>query len=341
MSQAGYTAVKPYYSITPSAVPSAADLAVGEIALNVTDKKLYAKDNSALVVEIGQNLTLPLAVNQGGTGSTTAATARTALGATGLGSNMFTLSNPSAVTYPRFNADNTISALSASALLSALGATTVGNSLFSLANPSAVTYLQVNADNSVSALSAAAFRTAIGLDSGLVLLGTATASSSASCEFTSLITSTYDEYVLEGLNIVPATDGAFLLLRTSPNNGISYDSVSGDYYFLANYQATGTPAPAGTSSLTFAQISLNALGASNVTSQGGVSFTLRVINPLGTTARKHFFGQSMNANNGTTEFASTVITGVRTSTAAVNALQFLMNTGAIASGTFRIYGVKK
>lgn len=60
----------------------------------------------------------------GGATDLVAATGRTSLGATTLGGNMFTLTNPSAVTFPRFNADNTISALSASDFRTAIGAGT-------------------------------------------------------------------------------------------------------------------------------------------------------------------------------------------------------------------------
>jgi hypothetical protein len=63
-----------------------------------------------------------LAVANGGTGSTTQSGARTGLGATTVGSNLFTLTNPSAVTFPRFNADNTVSALDAATFRSAIGA---------------------------------------------------------------------------------------------------------------------------------------------------------------------------------------------------------------------------
>lgn len=54
----------------------------------------------------------------------TPAQARTSLGATTVGSNLFTLTNPSAVTFPRFNADNTISALDAATFRTAIGAGT-------------------------------------------------------------------------------------------------------------------------------------------------------------------------------------------------------------------------
>lgn len=66
--------------------------------------------------------TLP--IGNGGTNATTAGDARTNLGATTVGGNMFTLTNPSAVTFPRFNADNTISALDAATFRSAIGAGT-------------------------------------------------------------------------------------------------------------------------------------------------------------------------------------------------------------------------
>jgi hypothetical protein len=69
-------------------------------------------------------LTTALSIAQGGTGSNTAALARTALGATTVGGNVFTLTNPSAITFPRFNADNTVSALDAATFRTAIGAGT-------------------------------------------------------------------------------------------------------------------------------------------------------------------------------------------------------------------------
>ena len=70
------------------------------------------------------NVSGTVAVANGGTGATTAAGARTNLGATTVGGNMFTLTNPSAITFPRFNADNTISALDAATFRTAIGAGT-------------------------------------------------------------------------------------------------------------------------------------------------------------------------------------------------------------------------
>lgn len=70
------------------------------------------------------NVTGTVAIANGGTGAITAPLARTALGATTVGSNVFTLTNPSAITFPRFNADNTVSALDAATFRTAIGAGT-------------------------------------------------------------------------------------------------------------------------------------------------------------------------------------------------------------------------
>ena len=87
---------------------------------------------------------------------------RTDIGATTIGGNVFTSSNPSAITFGRANADNSFSWLSASAFRTAIGGTTVGSNVYTSTNPSAITFLRANADNSVSWLSASAYRTALG-----------------------------------------------------------------------------------------------------------------------------------------------------------------------------------
>jgi len=98
----------------------------------------------------------------GGLNATDNPAFRTALGGTTIGQNVFTLANPSAITFPRFNADNTISPLTASDFRTAIGGTTIGQRVFTLTNPSAITFPRFNADNTVSSLSATDFRNAIG-----------------------------------------------------------------------------------------------------------------------------------------------------------------------------------
>jgi hypothetical protein len=110
-------------------VPLAANLSQGELAINVTDKKIYSKDSGGNVVQVaaapGANaditslsgLTTALSLAQGGTAATTAAGARTSLSAvaytTTTGSAVLPASttanrdaSPSAG-YLRFNTTNT------------------------------------------------------------------------------------------------------------------------------------------------------------------------------------------------------------------------------------------
>lgn len=84
------------------------------------------------------NVTGTVAIANGGTGATTAANARTNLGATTAGSNFFTLTNPSAITFPRINADNTVSALDAATFRSAIGAGTGNGTVTSVSGTGTV-----------------------------------------------------------------------------------------------------------------------------------------------------------------------------------------------------------
>jgi hypothetical protein len=65
----------------------------------------------------------------GGSTNLVSATGRTSLGGTTVGQSMFTLTNPSAITFPRFNADNTVSALNAADFRTAIGAGSGGGSV--------------------------------------------------------------------------------------------------------------------------------------------------------------------------------------------------------------------
>ena len=55
MAQTGFTPIVTYNTATATTVPSAANLAQGELAVNVTDKKLYTKDGGGNVVLLASN----------------------------------------------------------------------------------------------------------------------------------------------------------------------------------------------------------------------------------------------------------------------------------------------
>jgi len=81
----------------------------------------------------------------GGSTGLTPSTGRTSLGGTTIGQSMFTLTNPSAITFPRFNADNTVSALTAANFRSAISAGTV-----TTVNASATSGNPISIDNNTT-----------------------------------------------------------------------------------------------------------------------------------------------------------------------------------------------
>lgn len=67
MAQSGYTPIQLYYSSTATNAPLAANLAGGELAINITDGKLFYKDNANAVQVIGWKV---VPATAGGTGQT-------------------------------------------------------------------------------------------------------------------------------------------------------------------------------------------------------------------------------------------------------------------------------
>jgi hypothetical protein len=55
MAQAGYTPISLYYSTTAAATPTAGNLVPGELAINITDGKLYYEDNAGVVRLLASN----------------------------------------------------------------------------------------------------------------------------------------------------------------------------------------------------------------------------------------------------------------------------------------------
>jgi len=67
MAQTGFTPIQLYSSSTATNVPLAANLATGELAINITDGKLFYKDNASAVQVIGWKV---VPATAGGTGQT-------------------------------------------------------------------------------------------------------------------------------------------------------------------------------------------------------------------------------------------------------------------------------
>ena len=95
---------------------------------------------------------------------TTTSIMQDTLGATTVGKAFFTTANPSAITFPRVNANNTVSWQTAADFRTDIGGTTVGQSYFTLTNPSAITFPRQNANNTVTSRTATEFKTDLSLE---------------------------------------------------------------------------------------------------------------------------------------------------------------------------------
>lgn len=174
---------------------------------------------------------------------------------------------------------------------------------------------------------------------GLVLLEQHTASASSALNFTSAITSTYDEYVIELIDILPTTNSVEALLEVSTNGGSTYDTGA-NYATAFHRWSRGGDSVAGSASDTAIDLA-GVLAVSNDATEQGLSGTLRFYNPLGTAGWKKFTGQVTWWYPGSPELIGASIAAAYKSATAVDALRIRMSSGTIASGIGRIYGVEK
>lgn len=171
--------------------------------------------------------------------------------------------------------------------------------------------------------------------SAMVLLNTLTASNSATLVDTTSLTSTFKTYLFVFSNILPvsASAGQFLC-RVSTNGGSSYLSTT---YTNAQIISTTTTVAASADNI---GISLIDSGTNLANTAGyGLNGYLYCYNPSGGTNRTMFTGQSIY-------LAGTGLRGMYTggyqdsANTAINAVQFSVVTGNLASGTIKIYGIQ-
>jgi hypothetical protein len=164
------------------------------------------------------------------------------------------------------------------------------------------------------------------------LLATQTASSDATIDFISAITSTYDTYAVI-YNGVTVGANASLYLRTSTDNGSSFDGGASDYYYR---YVTNSGSVSGASTAA-AQIALTTvIGPAAGESGNGIIY---IHDPLNSSLVTTFTYQSTMTF--TTACTSLTGSGTRQAVADVDALRFLLNTGNIQTGDFYLYGLKK
>ena len=173
-----------------------------------------------------------------------------------------------------------------------------------------------------------------------VLLATSTASGSASISFTTGIDSTYDIYKFEFSNVQPATDAVKAKFNFSTDGGSNYNvtkTCTGFYAGHTEADATGFGYDSGLAQST----SDGFLTGGTVGSDADECMvgTLTLFNPSSTTYVKHYISDCnlYGSNPQSQRFFSA---GYGNTTSAINAIIFRFESGNIASGTIKMYGIK-
>lgn len=139
----------------------------------------------------------------------------------------------------------------------------------------------------------------------------------------------------------PSTDERFLWIRTSTDNGASFDAGGSDYAWV-NQRISFQTAPLHSVDGDNADSEIN---FNTTTSMGNLStqvsdYEITCFNPSDTGYTK--FKWEGSVNNGDITPVRYLFTGagVRLSAAAVNGVRFLYSTGNVLKGTLKVYAIK-
>ena len=181
---------------------------------------------------------------------------------------------------------------------------------------------------------------ASGFGGSLNFISKATASASASIEFTSGIDSTYKEYVFYFVNIHPATDNVFLGHQADVSGGSSYAQTCTNTMFYTRHGESDSPADfAIYSSDDQAQgTDINKMvQLGNGNDECGSGY-LHIFNPSSTTFVKHFISD-MSGYHPSDQNMRIFNAGYYNTTSALDKFQFKMTSGNIDAGEILLFGV--
>ncbi len=170
------------------------------------------------------------------------------------------------------------------------------------------------------------------------LISSATASGSSSVDFTDL-NSNYIMYKVVGTGIVPSSNGIYFYLRTSTNNGSTYDSsgYKSQFYGINQTGAMDVSGSALTTGIIIGSITSDYWWGTGTNESGDIN--IDIFNPSATTYTRVLGSVILNGSS-SAALGSYQIGGIRISAADVDAIRFRFASGNIATGTFKLYGLK-
>jgi len=172
-----------------------------------------------------------------------------------------------------------------------------------------------------------------------VLMQTQTPTAVGQCDIVNgvggaVISTAYDAYRIEIIDLIPATTSTVLYMRTSTNLGVGFDAGASDYKWMGQYQQSSASTITGVSDAADGQIQLMQVSTTTTTGDAicGTIEAWKLTN-----AQPAKFDAELVWGNGGV-YVSQKTTGIRDTTADVDAIRLLFSSGNIASGVVKFYG---
>ena len=168
------------------------------------------------------------------------------------------------------------------------------------------------------------------------LIATATASSSATIDFTGLA-STYAAYKIVVSVLLPATDGVEFWMRTSTDGGSTYSSTANDYSYVNEGTGSSVVGGRATTGTAIHLIDGAIFATLNNASTDESVWNIIFYNPADSTTKKKAVWHGHTSGGITPGMIAGC--GMRNADTAVNAIRFMMSSGNISTGLFKLYGL--
>jgi len=160
-------------------------------------------------------------------------------------------------------------------------------------------------------------------------------SSTATADFTTGLSGTlYSSYVIELINVVPVTSGAYLAMQFSDDAGSTWYTTANYTYNLTDFlSSSGAFAQFNSNGASSARIS----GTSNNNAYNGVSGEVKVYGLEDTKNTIYTMACTSDAGNSKSNIGGGML---NTAAAAYDSIRLMFNTGNISGARIRLYGIK-
>lgn len=174
-----------------------------------------------------------------------------------------------------------------------------------------------------------------------VLLATASAAADSFVTFLNQFDSTYEEYEVQGINIVPTADGAVSYMQVSVDGGSTWENTAAEYNTEMIFEDEDSLA--GTNFATNAAIFLSLDSGKTGRILGNAAgeahnFTVKLYCPASTAKYKQFMNNTFSLDQ-STNLESGITGGHWPDAGAFDSIRFYVTGTTVASGLFKLYGV--